>query len=517
MVQLRHAEQPDGTRGLTAEQERYVRTWTESDKDILVLKPRQMGMSTIVGACWFHRLYMSGDPFSLLCMAHESGACDRFNMMFRVFAQSLPGPLRPPLNPDNMKAIGFTHNDAVARMLMAGGRGQGRSYTYNGGWFSEMGQWPMGSASTKTDKGVDENVWASANATIHGGRRTVEFTGNGPFGIGYKMVLTARESDEWDFLFFPWFEIVEYQVEPPPDWERLPDEQDLAEIMAAGLQTKRSDPAIDRKLAWRRRKLVDDATSLRDFRREYPSTWEEPFLLAESTWFDGELLNRLLGLVPPHWRRDAFHGALRVYHQPEGGRRYFVGMDTSGGTGKDHAAIVVLRDDFEIAAVWSSNTTPPHAQGDMGAKLSAMFNRAEVLCEENNYGRAVIRRMEDLGAPCWKDERGKNFWTQGGRAGQTKKMVYGHARELVDKQGCCSVADGDRLRGINDESVLAELLVVREGDRGNIEAPEGQHDDHADAYVLALWCGRAYYERRGRPVNRDRLKLGRILAAGRMN
>jgi hypothetical protein len=497
---------PSTLRNLTPEQRRFLRVFRDSKKDILVLKPRQMGMTTIVMACLFWRAYTAPDPVGILSIMHEHKACKRVNRMLRRFAVELPGFLAPLLDPDNADEIVFKHNGAGFQHLMAGGRGQGRSFTYQMLHCSEMGQWPRGSASTaNSGEGADEDVWASALATMHDGpykRRILEFTGDGPTGIGYKMVRTARSSPDWEFLFFRWFDFQHYAVDPPEDWERTDEEEELAALMAESLELSRSDPEIDRKLAWRRRKLLDEGYTLQRFRREYPSTWEEPFLLAKSAWFDGEMLNKVAGRLPP----DAPGRAkpLRIYHQPEVGRRYFIGMDTSGGTNRDYAVICVLRDDFEVAAVWSSNTTKPVGQANECAKIAAMYavkvrpsdpepTRPVVLCEENNFGRAVIKRLERLGVRTWKDDRGRNFWTQGGRAGHTKAMVYANAQRLVDS-GICLSADPQRDMGMNDAPTLSELIIIREDDRGNICAPEGQHDDHADAYVLALWCGRRYYE-----------------------
>ena len=247
--------------------------------------------------------------------------------------------------------------------------------------------------------------------------------------------------------------------------------------------------------------------------KEMPSlssfNWEDPFLLADSTWFDAELLNRVLARLPTK-RVDT---ARSTYLPYEEGHKYYIGMDTSGGSGRDYAVIVVLRDDFSVAAVWRSNTASPNQQADMGAALSAEYGGATVLCEQNNYGKAVIARMRKLGARCWVDRAtGKDFWTQGGRAGQTKKMVYSFARGLINDSMACSAAPMSPVL-LNDPEVIRELMIVREDERGNIQAPNGKHDDHADAYVLALWCARnAIVLRRPKTQeDHERAKLARAM------
>lgn len=481
---------------LYQEQRRFLKVFKESKKDILVLKPRQMGMTTIVIACLFWRIWFCEDPIGALSIMHEDRACKRINKMIREFILGLPAPLRPRLTKDNAHELEFEHNGAGLMHLMAGSRGEGRSFTYQLLHCSEMGQWPQGSAATKgSGDGADQDTWASVNATLHEGpytRTICEFTGDGIGGIGHKLVLTARESDDWEFLFFAWFEFSFYEVDPPDDWER--NEYDFQEETEAAIIREAipeiDEAAIDRKLAWRRQKLTSKGYTMRRFKREYPSLWDDPFKMAENAWFDQELLNDLHEALAWRFKEDAREDDLRVYHEYDHRYIHFIGMDTSGGTGGDDAVIVVLREDYEVCAVWSSNLKSTDEQADMGAQLSARFGDATVLCEQNKYGKAVIERMEDLGVPTWKDERYKNFYMQAGRAGETKLEAYSYAREKVRKHHAVN-PDGENPL-INDETILKQLIVIREGDDGKLEAPPGKHDDHADAWVLALFCSRDY-------------------------
>ncbi len=501
-------------RNTTAEQERIIECWVDParPRNKLILKPRQMGATTICQALAFADSYLCPDPIGVLDLTHESGACYRINQMLRTFANGLPGPLRPNLYPDNAFSIGFSgpflgdDQHVVHRQLMAGGRGQGRSFTYQVVMATEMAFWPRGSSAASGTE-VDSDVWASTLSTQHGGphaRIVVESTGNGPSGVFYDMVQRARVSDDWDFLFFPWFEIATYRREVPEGFEPTPEELQLQAIHGLDLE----------QIAWRRWKLVDQGYTLRRFRKEYPSTWEEPFLLDDGSWFDNEHLNLVLARLPKH--RIESGGALEVYLPHEKGRRYFAGVDSSGGVGGDYAVLVILRDDMEVALVWRSNTTAPEAQGDQIAQLVSRYSdrhhTCRVLCEQNNYGDTVIKRMEKLGVRCWKDAQGKNFWTQGGRAGNSKKQIYSNARRLVDG-GHAASFDLRRGPGISDPTILAELIIVREGSTGNIEAPPGKHDDHADAYVLALWCGKGHYSTEApTSMDADKAKYARLQA-----
>ncbi|MCP4307307.1 MAG: hypothetical protein GY788_21045 [bacterium] len=483
------------------EQQSILDVW-DSHNQILLLKPRQMGASTIIQALLFLHLYRCPDPIGALTIGHEQGSCIRMNQMQRQFARGLPEALRPQLDPDNSKVIGIRKPSGVSEMrsLMAGGRGQGRSFTYQVAVFSEMGLYPRGSSATE-GTAVDEDVVASVQSTMHDGPYTklvVESTGNGPTGVFYRFVQKARESRDWAFLFFRWFDFAHYVREPHPDLYPLtPEEEELQHLH--GLS--------DAQLQWRRFKL--ETYSIQRFKREYPSTWEEPFLHGEGTWFDAEALNKVLAALGPV--EDG--GAQVVYEEAEPGCKYFIGMDTAGGTGGDYAVVCVLRHDYEQVCIWRSNTASPRKQAEVAVQLSSKYPGPDglpalILCEANNFGATVIMHMGKLGGRLWKDIKGKDWWTQGGRAGESKVKVYTHARDLVDQGTCCSSGPDER-RGLRDPRTLHELTTVREDRKGNICSPEGSNDDHADAYVFALWCARGYYvasQREAEPPGRGQLR-----------
>ena len=121
------------------------------------------------------------------------------------------------------------------------------------------------------------------------------------------------------------------------------------------------------------------------FRREYPLTWLDPFLLDESVWFDQDAVNLMAQFA--RLSDVQVDGSVTRFLEPEEGRQYLIAVDTSGGVGRDEAVAQVLRDDHEHAAVWASNRTPPDMQIDVVADLAYTHNNAIVIVEDNNYGK----------------------------------------------------------------------------------------------------------------------------------
>lgn len=463
-------------------------------RNVLILKPRQIGASTIVCAYLFWRSLFAEEAFNWLILTHEAKAVMRMNQMLRTYLHGTPKAWRPSgLDPDNMSHIGFPHNQSEFLGLMAGGRSQGRGFSFQGVWATEMGLWPRGSSAVQGE-GVDEAVWSSVQSTLGDGehtRKIVESTANGPGGVFHKQTQTARESSEWRFLFFAWSSFAEYAIDPPKDWERTQEEHELAVLH--GLD--------DRQLAWRRRKIVDEGYGLERFRREYPLTWEEPFLLAGGYFFDLERLNSMLASMPAAQLNQ--EAELTVYERFDPKRRYYIGGDVGAGVGGDESVWQVVRDDFAQVAVYASRHRQPKEFAEIGARLSIQYGKCPIMTESNSYGRAVIDRLDSLNANTWKDHRGNDWWTNP----VTKAQVYDFLRFLV--------AD-DHTR-IEDPATIHQMMRIREQRSGRLEADEGEFDDRADALALACWLGRQRYSPAGRPMTATERAQARRAAAQRQS
>ena len=450
---------------------------------ICCLKTRQIGITTIVLALLFHRALFTGDPLGTLSLTHEGNAVFRVNQMLKGYHGGLPGFLRPQEGlPWNTEALTLGHNEASFRHGVAGGRGQGRSFTFSALHATEMGFWPRGSSATATTGAADRTVWASVLSTLHEGGDSfiiVESTANGPGGLFHDLVRTARVSEEWTFLFFPWNTFAEYCIKPREGFEPTDEESELMRLYDLSLG----------QIAWRRRKIVDDAIGVTQFRREFPINWLEPFLLSGAIWFDGENLNKMMAAVPTT-ATDV--NTLEIYHPFSPLHRYAIGGDSGGGVDKDWSVWQIVRDDNVQAAVWRSNKHKPHQMADKGAALSAIYGRAPVACERNKYGVAVIERLESIGANVWKDDKGKDWWTQGGRGGGSKRKLYDFGAKLID---------GGHMT-LYDPVTISEGLHIREQKNGNIEADFGYHDDHMDALLIGAWAAREF---RGGSESVDRI------------
>ena len=429
-------------------------------REIYIVKPRQIGCSTLVRAFDFWYGYGCRDPIRSLVVSHEGDSTDRMHRMNTEFHSSLPRELQRPIDRSNRKELTFADTGAAFRCQTAGSPSGGKSWTYQRIHATEVGSWKENCDAHK--------VWASINATLHPGPHyqvIVESTGHGPGDLFHDLIKGAMRSDTAAVLFFKWSDHPAYRIDPPPSFEPTLNEEDLANVHGLDLA----------QLYWRRKKLESGFT-LDEFRQHYPLTIEDAFLAGSNGYFNSDMLNSRLSLVTD--QNVVTHRNLKIFEQPKKELHYAVGIDSASGRGGDYAVIQVVSQDHKQVAVYCCKKTTPWELAEKAAEIGLMYNKALILAESNNQGGTCLFRLRQLGYPnLWCDpETGKDWMT----LTNTKHKAYGWARNLID---------GDAVE-LNDPQTIQELMHVRQTER-KIEGTDGYHDDLADAFVLAVWAVRS--------------------------
>ena len=283
---------------------------------IVVLKPRQIGISTANCADTFYETFVTRKALRTLVATDHNKTTRSLFLKFSRFYESLPEQVKS-FNPFKInrteKTLVSQRTGALIDHMTALGKAHGRSWTYQRLIAEELAYWKDA-----------ESVWGALRSTIHQGDDTkivIISTPNGPGDFYHHRVMKAIEAERQGdpgtkFLFSKWSDHSTYYSEPPKNWEPTEEEHQLS------LQHDLNWG----QLYWRHTMIhgIDGIGEMR-FRREYPLTVEDGFIVLEGCWFDVDHLTKVLSHLPD----QKGLGEQRIFHRPKLGHDYVIGCDPS--------------------------------------------------------------------------------------------------------------------------------------------------------------------------------------------
>jgi len=238
----------------------------------------------------------------------------------------------------------------------------------------------------------------------------------------------------------------------------------------------------ERTKEWYEEQRLDSLTntgSLDDLFEQYPSTAEEA--LRGSTLdkrFPISWLKRCYDeQLPLQEEPEVAIPSVEIFIKPQLHHEYVIGADPAEGNPGSDDSVSIVMDVFtgEEAAILSGKFEPS-VFAEYTDMLATYYNNAEVLPERNNHGHAFILAMEEIHErDVMKGPDGKEGWiaTHKGKA-----LAYTDAADALR----------DRLVTIHSVTTFTQLASIK-GD--TLKAPEGDFDDYAMAYVLAIKARKA--------------------------
>jgi hypothetical protein len=210
-------------------------------------------------------------------------------------------------------------------------------------------------------------------------------------------------------------------------------------------------------------------------------------------------LNELKKLVPPpkirydclvdsgQWVQRDF-GPLRVWKEPESGKRYVIGADVAGGVkgGDNSAADVIDSMTGEQVAQWHGKTDPD-LFGKILYWLGRRYNFAYMAVERNGHGLTTLNTLDELRYPKLHFEQvpeppgkvRKRFgWVT---TKTTKGIIIDNLVKLIR----------NREHGVVSLETIDELISFRYYLDGNesekMGAADGSYDDRVMSYAIAQY------------------------------
>jgi len=189
---------------------------------MLVLKGRQVGISTYIAARFYHKTTHTRGCRTFI-LTHEDRATDNLFDIVHRYHERCPEELKPQTGAASAKELSFSLLDSGYKIGTAGSKSVGRSDTIQLFHGSEMAFWPN---AEEHSAGIGEAI-----ANVPGTEDIRESTANGIGGSFHALWKKAEAGDtEFECCFIPWFLHEEYSTEPPLDWRPPPAFSEYGEI-----------------------------------------------------------------------------------------------------------------------------------------------------------------------------------------------------------------------------------------------------------------------------------------------
>ncbi len=245
----------------------------------LILKGRQQGCSTYVGARFYHKVTWHKGMQAFI-LTHALDATQNLYKMAQRYYENTPTLVRPQVTTSNAKELIFGLLDSGYKLGTAENKAVGRSATIQLLHGSEVGFW---NNAAEHAKGILQAVPSTDNTEI-----ILESTANGVGNFFHEQWQQAEAGlSDYIAIFVPWYWQDEYTRQPPDNFVYTLEEDELRELY--GL-TKG-------QLNWRRYKIAELGVNGQDgdkaFHQEYPNCAQEAFVLTgEDSYIDTAMVMR---------------------------------------------------------------------------------------------------------------------------------------------------------------------------------------------------------------------------------
>ena len=447
---------------------------------LIILKARQLGFSTLTEGLIFHACATRRNVNALI-VAHREDATANLFRMSKLFYDELPAPVKPMLRASNAQELVFENPSKLRserearpglrsriRCATAGGRGIGRSDTLQCVHLSEYAFWPDGAdGKASTLAGILQAV-----PSLPGTMVVIESTANGFEDFKERWDAAVAGENDFEPVFFAWFENPDYSMPVVPGTEWTPEERDL----------KATYQLTDEQLQWRRWCIANNCGgSLDMFRQEYPASPGEAFLHSGTGVFDNEQIVLRLERLPEPAGRGEFTdgewtesetGAITLYELPEEGVPYVLGGDTAGEGSDYFTAIVIDNVTGRIVAKLRQKYSEPEYVRQIDA-LGRFYNDALVAIE-TNFSTYPVMKLQEMEYPNQYSREREDTYTR-----QMKKS-YGFRTDRQSRpRAIANLVEvfSSHPEWFTDRELLEEMLTFCYNEDHRPEALAGKHDD----------------------------------------
>lgn len=460
---------------------------------IIVLKARQMGISTIIEAIIYAFVSRMQGVNACVVADDLDGANYIFEMQ-KLFQEKLDNHLKPRPKHSNEKKLAFQGLNSQIVIDTADNPNVGRKYTFQFAHLTEVARW---------QKSLDDLLTGLGHAVPNsmGTMIFLESTAKG-YNEFYDLWLKAiNGGTDWIPIFLAWWEFPEYQmalengnlypieninfVTPIAKDEFLKNEQEI----------KKKYNLTNEQLNWRRWDIVNNCGGdVNKFNQENPACWQDAFVATGDLYFNREALQRqeirkplMVGNIIKEGIRYIFRedpaGLFKIYEFPKMGEQYVVSGDPAEGLehGDKSAGIVINKRTNKTCCVYNHNIPPDRFEEDL-IKMGYFYNEEIIACENNTYGYAINQGLYKHYGRVYRKIKTKKGFTE-------PTLEIGYKTTSVSRpQMLAQLAEeiAENSTDLFDMDLIGQAWTfINNAKRGQPEAEKGKCDDLVMARAIA--------------------------------
>nr|WDY38252.1 large terminase protein [Caudoviricetes sp.] len=412
----------------------------------IILKPRREGMSTYIGARFFHKT-IYGNGLNTRITTHLDRATKALFKMVKTFHQKMPVELRPMSGEDSANSLTFPYSNGSYALSTARSSAAGRAELTHLLHCSEVAYWHdaeevvSSTVETVGDKPGTEIIFESTGA---------------PGTYFEELWAKSLGTEDYENIFYPWY-ISDRNTAPAVGLVPTAEEKELLKVY----------PAMTlENIAFRRAKLV--LSSEAKFRREYPATPADAFTAdADESFISPEIVE-----IAAHRKHEPFADDVRI-----------LGVDPSQTSGGDYCGLV-LRHGNKVEKLAKFRRERVQERTDIIKRFFADNNCDHMFIDQGGSGKEIYDLLIEWGVP-----RPQITLVPFGASSSNKALypnkrveMYHLARNWLTEEGCIP----------NDMEFKAELSLTKSViDNSGQEVLEKKKNmrrspNLADAFVLTF-------------------------------
>ena len=370
----------------------------QSDKYNIILKARQIGVSVCSVAYSIYLAITQPNSTCLLMSYSIDSATGIFEKLKQIY-YDLPTVIQVHLIANNKKELKFVNGSRII-VCTCGNKDAARGLSIAFAHLSEV-------AFMKDT--INKQLLAIEQALLPNAKIFLESTANGLNFFHELYQKSERGENLYKPFFFSWIDSGKMFEDEYKQFAqryidlhgRLPNIDELSETE----KDLYSRNTTIQQIVWRRLKIANSSEA--EFKQEFPSSPLEAFITTGSDVFEAQLIHERLSHIHnikpissqptglPVSLKPWLNRGLLIWESPKLETRYYIGVDTGEGLGKDFSTIEVIDQDGAQVAEFRNNKTKAFQFAEIVNDIGIFYNKALLVVEKASAGHTVCDKLRN--------------------------------------------------------------------------------------------------------------------------